>query len=101
METPSQHPFDWNAKLVRFFLNNTRLVWLLIISITIGGVVSLLSLRREGFPAVSPKMIVVQTVYPGASAEEMERQVTGAVENAVKDVKGRKETSSTSIQSCG
>lgn len=99
MDTPSQHPFDWNAKLVRFFLNNTRLVWLLIISITIGGVVSLLSLRREGFPAVSPKMIVVQTVYPGASAEEMERQVTGAVENAVKDVKGRKETSSTSANS--
>lgn len=96
METPTTHPYDWNAQLVRFFLGNSRLVWLLIIGITVGGTFSLLGLRREGFPAVSPKVVLVQTIYPGASAEEVERQVTGVIEDAVKDVKGRTETSSTS-----
>ncbi len=99
METPSSHPYDWNAKLIRFFLANSRLVWLLMIGIIVGGTFSLLSLRREGFPAVSPKVVLVQTIYPGASAQEVDRQVTGVIEDAVKDVKGRSETSSTSANS--
>ncbi len=99
MEQPSSHPYDWNAKLVRFFLNNSRLVWLLIIGITVGGVFALTTLRREGFPAVAPKIVLVQTIYPGASAEEVERQVTSVIENAVKDIKNRKETSSSSANS--
>ncbi len=99
MTTPSEHPYDWNAKLVRFFLKNSRLVWLLLIALLVGGTVSILSLRREGFPEISPKMAIVSTVLPGATAEEVESQVTGVIENAVKDVKGLKQTSSTSSNS--
>lgn len=94
-----EHPFDWNAKLVRFFLQNTRLVWLLLIGTVIGGVFALLNFQRQGFPEVSPKIVLIQTVFPGATAEEIERQVTSVVEAAVKDVQGLKQTSSTSANS--
>ncbi|MBI5037877.1 MAG: efflux RND transporter permease subunit [Candidatus Kerfeldbacteria bacterium] len=94
-----KHPYDWNAKLVRYFLNNSRLVWLIIAAIIIGGLFALLNFQRQGFPQVSPKVALVQTIYPGATADEMERQVTGLIEAAVKDVKGLKETSSTSANS--
>lgn len=67
--------------------------------IVIGGLFALANFQRQGFPQVSAKVVLVQTLYPGATAEEMERQVTGLVEAAVKDVKGLKETSSTSANS--
>jgi HAE1 family hydrophobic/amphiphilic exporter-1 len=94
-----EHPFDWNAKLVKFFLHNTRLVWMLLIGIIIGGTFALMNLQRQGFPEVTPKVAVIQTVFPGATADEMERQVTSVIEGAVKDVKGLKQTSSTSASS--
>ncbi|MBI5404960.1 MAG: efflux RND transporter permease subunit [Candidatus Kerfeldbacteria bacterium] len=95
----SEHPYDWNAKLVRFFLHNPRLVWLIVIITVLGGLFALSNFQRQGFPAVSPKVVLVQTVFPGATAEEMERQVTSLIESAVKDVKGLKDTSSTSANS--
>jgi len=90
---------DWNAKLVRFFFHQSRLVWLLLIGIIVGGFFALLNFRREGFPAISPKVVLVQTIYPGATADEIERQITNVVEGGLKDVKGLKQTSSTSANS--
>ncbi len=98
-ESSSSPHLDWNAKLVRFFIHNTRLVWLLILALLIGGAFSLLSLRREGFPQISAKVVMVQTIYPGAAASEVESQVTKNIEDAVKDVKGLKDFSSTSQNS--
>jgi HAE1 family hydrophobic/amphiphilic exporter-1 len=98
-ELNREHPYDWNAKLVRFFLHNTRLVWLMVVITVVGGLFALANFQRQGFPAVSPKVVMVQTVFPGAAAEEMERQVTSVIESAVKDVKGLKDTSSTSANS--
>jgi HAE1 family hydrophobic/amphiphilic exporter-1 len=95
----SQRRPDWNARLVEFALNNSRLIWLVIIGLVIGGAFSLSILRREGFPQVSPKMVMVQTVWPGATPQEVERQVTIPVESAIKDAKGIKEYSSTSANS--
>lgn len=94
-----EQQLDWNAKLVRFFINNSRLVILLIIAIFIGGTFSILNLRREGFPKITPKIVLVQTVFPGASPTEVENQVTQPLESELKDVVGLKEISSTSQNS--
>lgn len=90
---------DWNSKLVNFFLHNTRLVILVLLALVAGGIFSLLSLRREGFPAVSPKVVAVTTVFPGASTKEVETQVTKVIENALKDVSKLKDVSSVSQNS--
>ncbi len=87
---------DWNAKLVKFFVHNPRLVWMIIAVLLVGGIFSLSQLRREGFPQISPKIVLVQTVYPGAPSKEVETQVTENIEAAVRDVKDVKDVSSSS-----
>ncbi len=87
---------DWNGKLVKFFVHNPRLVWMIIAVLLVGGLYSLSTLRREGFPQVSPKVVLVQTLYPGAPSKEVETQVTEVVEAAVRDAKDVKDVSSTS-----
>lgn len=93
------HPLDWNAKLVRFFFDNAKLVWLLIIMLLIGGVFSLLSLRKEGFPSFEIKTVFVQTIYPGATSSEVENKVTRELEASIKEVSGIKEYASVSQNS--
>ncbi|MDP1809024.1 MAG: efflux RND transporter permease subunit [Actinomycetota bacterium] len=90
---------DWNAKLVEFFVVNGRLVILVALALLIGGAFSLVSLQREGFPAVPMKILFVQTVYPGAGSEEVERQITKPLEDALEDAEGVKEISSNSMNS--
>lgn len=90
---------DWNAWLVEFFVNNPRLVMLIVAFMVIGGTFSLMSLQRESFPKVSPKMLFVQTVYPGAGSEEVERQVTKPLEDALEGATGIKQITSTSANS--
>lgn len=99
MEDKNKHPLDWNGKLVRFFFDNGRLVWLIIICILIGGIAGLKSLRREGFPAVTIKTVAIQTIYPGATSSEVESKVTKQIESAIKDAKGMKDFSSVSQNS--
>lgn len=90
---------DWNAGLMEFFVGNSRLVILVAIALLLGGALGLVSLQREGFPAVPLKMLFVQTVYPGAGSEEVERQITKPLEDALKDAEGVKEISSSSMNS--
>lgn len=99
MNEENKHPLDWNAKLVKFFFENGRLVWLIIIILIIGGIASLLSLKREGFPAITIKTASIQTLYPGASSLEVESKVTKEIESAIKEIKGLKDFSSVSQNS--
>lgn len=99
MEEKNKHPLDWNGKLVRFFYENSRLVWLIIIGIIIGGSFSLVSLKKEGFPAVAINTVAVQTIYPGATSAEVESKVTKEIESSIKDAKGIKDFSSVSQNS--
>jgi HAE1 family hydrophobic/amphiphilic exporter-1 len=55
-------------------------------------------LSVELFPDVSFPVVVVQTVYPGASPENVEEEVTRPIEEAVNTVSGIKELRSRSYQ---
>ncbi len=87
---------DWNAKLIAYFVSNTRLVLLILAAVILGGIFSLNSLRREGFPEVQPKVVAINTIYPRASSTEVESQITKVVETAVKDTDDVADVSSTS-----
>ena len=90
---------DWNSKLVNFFFAKPRLAILFLVGTLIGGGFALVTLQREGFPQVPAKVVGIATVYPGASATEVESQVSKIIENAVADVENVKEVSSTSAAS--
>ncbi|TAK89165.1 efflux RND transporter permease subunit [Patescibacteria group bacterium] len=99
MSTEKQPQYNWVARLTGFFLRNTQIAIVLFLVIVVSGLVSLLSLQREGFPQVPVKVAVIQTVYKGAAPAEIERSVTNPIETALKGNNNIKELSSQSRDS--
>ncbi|MBF4692730.1 efflux RND transporter permease subunit [Fusibacter ferrireducens] len=73
------------GKLSSVFINQFQLSMLLMIMIISIGVVGLISLPKESLPEIVFPAITIQTVYPGASPEDVERLVTEKIEKKVKD----------------
>ncbi|MDQ3018578.1 MAG: efflux RND transporter permease subunit, partial [bacterium] len=86
----------WSYSFVRYFLQNRQLTILLLLLIVLIGSASFLQLRVEGFPAVKIPIAIVTTVVPGAGPETINNTVTVPIENALRDLDGLKEISSTS-----
>ncbi len=63
------------------------------------GILSLITINREAFPNIKFDMIVVNTIYPGASSEEVEKLVTNPLEQEFKSIDGVKKITSVSIES--
>src|SRR5690554_3984170 len=66
--------------LSEWALRNRGLVLYAMIVVAIGGVLSYLDLARSEDPPFTFKAMVVKTLWPGASAEEVARQVTERIE---------------------
>ena len=60
------------------------------------GVLSVVGMQRDQFPAVDFEILAVTTAYPGASPEDVEKSVTNVIENELLSVGGIKEITSTS-----
>ncbi len=69
---------------------------LLFIAVLIIGIYSYQRLPVDLFPEIEPPYITVLTSYPGASASEMETNVTRLLENSLNSVDGLKKMTSTS-----
>jgi cobalt-zinc-cadmium resistance protein CzcA len=63
-------------KLIEIALNNPFVVILLAIALAGIGVFSFLNVNVEAYPDPAPAIVEVVAQFPGASAEEVERQVT-------------------------
>lgn len=70
----------------RQFINNPVRVWLLILLLGIGGIFALLNIGRLEDPEFAIKSAVVVTLYPGASAEQVEEEVTQPLEKALQQL---------------
>ena len=69
---------------------------LIFVAVAIIGLFSLSKLPIDQFPEMEPPYITVMTTYAGASASEIETNVTKIVENSLNSVDGLKEISSQS-----
>jgi multidrug efflux pump subunit AcrB len=85
-------------KLTSLALKNKNTVYLLTILLLLFGVYSYKSLPKELFPEIVWPQIMVQTVYPGNSPEDMENLVTRPLEKELENVRGLKEITSISAQ---
>ncbi len=68
------------------FIDNPIRVWLAILLLGLGGIFSLLNIGRLEDPAFTIKTAVVVTQYPGASAQQVEEEVTLPLENALQQL---------------
>lgn len=82
--------------LVEYFLERKTLTNVIIIALFIWGVQTVIKIRKEAFPEVTFNTIIITTIYPGASAKDVEINVTRLIEEEVLEVQGIKEVSSKS-----
>lgn len=79
-------------------INNRTAIYILTVIITLAGLMAYNGLPKEKFPEIKFPQIIVQTVYPGTSPENMENLVTKQIEKQVKNLTGVKKVTSNSFQ---
>ncbi len=70
----------------------------LTVIIVLGGLGSYITIPKESFPSIEIPNIVVTTVYPGASPDDIESLLTEPIEREIQAVNGIKEIRSTSVE---
>jgi len=78
-------------RLLDYFVDHSVVVNLITVLIVVMGVMSVFSLNKETFPNVDFNFIIVRTVYPGASAEDVEKLISIEIERQLKQVDGIEE----------
>src|SRR3989338_622372 len=79
-----------------FSVKNSLLIHLLSFFVEVTGLVSLFQLKRDAFPNISWNVIMVETTYPGATPEDVEKLITIPLEKEIKAVSGIEEMTSSS-----
>ena len=69
-------------------LNNRKLVSFFVAILVVGGVISYYIMPKLEDPAIKVKQAMVVTTYPGASAHEVELEVTDKLEKAIREMSG-------------
>jgi cobalt-zinc-cadmium resistance protein CzcA len=84
-------------KLIEWSLNNPLVAILFAVALTAIGLFSFLNVNVEAYPDPAPAIVEVVALFPGASAEEVERQVTRPLEVTFAGMPGLKDIHSKSL----
>lgn len=79
-------------------VDNRTTVYVLTFIIVIMGLFAFFSMPRESFPEVVQNNIYISSVYPGNSAEDVEKLVTKELEDKYKNISGVNKVTSNSFQ---
>jgi len=71
----------------RWGLNNRKLVYFLVACLLIGGVLAISEMGKLEDPEIVVKQALVVTTYPGASAHQVELEVTDLLEKSIRTMK--------------
>jgi len=74
--------------IIDFSLRHRALVILAVVAAAVAGAVSLRHLDIDAFPDTTPVLVQINTVAPSLSPEEVERQITFPVEQAISGLPG-------------
>src|SRR3954451_16074504 len=85
------------GKLIEWAVNNRVVVFLFALALAAVGGYAFLHINVEAYPDPAPAIVEIATQYPGASAEEVERQVTIPIEVALAGMPGLTEIRSKSL----
>ncbi|MDO5443548.1 MAG: efflux RND transporter permease subunit, partial [Bacteroidia bacterium] len=68
---------------VNFVIDNKKLVYLVVLALTVVGAFGLVKMNKDEFPTFELKQGLVAGVYPGANATEVEQQLTCRLEETL------------------
>ena len=84
--------FGWSS----WAINNKTTMYVLILVIFYLGLAAFFSMPRENFPEVNETKIYISTIYPGNTAEDIEKLITNPIEDKLKTVSNVVDITSTS-----
>ena len=84
--------------MFRFFAERHMLANLIVIMTILLGLNTLTRINRELLPNVDFGMMMITTIYPGASPEDVEVNVTNKIEDELKEIAGIDKTTSLSMK---
>lgn len=67
-------------------LNNKKLIYFLIAVLVIGGILSFFDMSKLEDPEIRVKQAIIVTTYPGASAHQVELEVTDILEKSIRSM---------------
>jgi len=79
--------------LLKFFINNARMNYLLFLLIFLTGIYSYTKTPKEIFPSFELNMVAITGGYTGASIDILDKMVVKRIEDEVKNIDGVKEMS--------
>ena len=87
---------DKEFALSSWAINNKTTMYVLILLFFFLGISAFFSMPRENFPEVNETKIYVSTIYPGNTAEDIEKLISDPLEDKLKTVSNLVEITSTS-----
>ncbi len=82
-------------------VNNRVTVYVFTLLMVITGVIAYVTMPREDFPEVIENKVYISTVFPGNSAEDVEKLVIKPLEKEFKNISGIEKITSSSFQDYG
>lgn len=77
-------------------INNPVMITMIMTALVVVGLLAFTRLPVDLFPDISIPFVAVVTVYPGAGADDVERNITKPIEEAVSSINGVKNVTATS-----
>ena len=77
-------------------INNKTTIYVIMAVLFFYGITAYFSMARENFPEVKETKIYISTIYPGNTAEDIEKLITDPLEDKVKTISNVVEVTSTS-----
>ena len=87
---------DKEFKLSSWAINNKTTIYVIMALLFFYGISAYLSMARENFPEVKETKIYISSVFPGNTAEDIEKLITDPLEDKLKTVSNVVEVTSTS-----
>ena len=94
--TEQNKKVDKEFGLSSWAINNKTTIYVMIAIILFAGVSAFLSMPRENFPEIKDTKIYVNSIYPGNTAEDIEKLITDPLEEKLKTVSNMTKMTSTS-----
>lgn len=82
-------------------VDNRVTVYLLTLLIVVTGLIAYVTMPREDFPEIIENKVYISSVFPGNSAEDVEKLIVKPLEKEIKNITGVEKITSSSFQDYG
>lgn len=96
MTNKNKKQVDKEFKLSSWAINNKTTIYVIMALLFFYGITAYLSMARENFPEVKETKIYISSVFPGNTAEDIEKLITDPLEDKLKTVSNVVKVTSTS-----